>query len=76
MVKADYVALQFLPQADYAQLAILEIEPRPDVVTRISLLFGTLRHIDDEWTVALDRSISWPKVVGIDRVSALDSSLF
>ena len=70
-----FVALSFLPQVEYAQAAVLQVEPHPDVITRIFLLFKPLVELDDGWTACLGRDIDWVSVVGISPV-ANDSTVF
>ena len=41
--KKPFVALRFLPQAAYERAAELEVEPKPDVVTRVFMLFADSR---------------------------------
>ncbi|KAF8594405.1 hypothetical protein BDV93DRAFT_459044 [Ceratobasidium sp. AG-I] len=76
-----HIALRFLPQSEYEAAAPLEITPKPDVVTRVFMLF---RGVDADqlelWNAAQDRarrSVNiWRDVVGVDTRRALDASLF
>ncbi|GAA5912041.1 hypothetical protein JCM8208_006466 [Rhodotorula glutinis] len=68
------VLFRFVPQAEYARAAELEVEPKPDIVTRVFLLFKGV-----EAGTASDQSaaeVDWPSVVGVDEVKARDVSLF
>lgn len=70
-----------MPQNEYEAAAPLEITPRPDVITRVFLLF---RGVDGnelkEWNPARVRASqttdAWRDVVGMDLGKALDKSLF
>ena len=76
--RQPYIALRFLPQDAYERAAELHVEPRPDVVTRVFMLFrGVPRDEVDCWTAARGRvaSVNWQDVVGVQR-EAWDTSLF
>ncbi|KAI0707107.1 hypothetical protein C8Q76DRAFT_748005 [Earliella scabrosa] len=76
--KQPYTALRFLPQAVYERAAELEVEPKPDVVTRVFMLFRGVPSDELEmWQSTRERSatIDWPRVVGVTE-DAWDSSLF
>jgi len=50
LLKHEYVALRFLPQASYEQAAQMRVSPAPDVVTRIFMLFRGVDPGDlDHW---------------------------
>ncbi|KAJ6461105.1 hypothetical protein C8R45DRAFT_1029194 [Mycena sanguinolenta] len=79
LLKHKHVALRFVPQAAYETAARLDIQPVPDVVTRIFMLF---KGIDDdtlvEWESAkpeADDAERWKGVVGGDFERADDASL-
>ncbi|KAJ6461104.1 hypothetical protein C8R45DRAFT_538584 [Mycena sanguinolenta] len=79
LLKHKHVALRFVPQAAYETAARLDIQPVPDVVTRIFMLF---KGIDDdalaEWETAkpeADDAARWKGVVGGDFERADDASL-
>ncbi|KAG8968960.1 hypothetical protein FRB90_010781 [Tulasnella sp. 427] len=80
-MKHTYIALRFVPQIAFEEAAPLEVEPQPDVVTRIFMLFQPVSaaHVD-EWTQASDRAVKdpsfWRDVVGIDVEKQKDPSLF
>ncbi|KAK0184738.1 hypothetical protein F5146DRAFT_1144849 [Armillaria mellea] len=81
ILEHDYVALRFLPQASYEHAAPLEVEPKPDVVTRVFMLFT--RVCEDElveWEGALTRAFEnvdiWKGIVGVDGHKAKDNGLF
>ncbi|GAA5845858.1 hypothetical protein JCM9279_002402 [Rhodotorula babjevae] len=70
------ILFRFLPQAEYARAAELEVEPKPDVVTRIFLLF---KGVEPGTSSSLMRSaaeVDWVRVVGVDEVKMRDDSLF
>ncbi|GAA5845855.1 hypothetical protein JCM9279_002401 [Rhodotorula babjevae] len=69
------VMFRFLPQAKYARAAELDVEPKPDVVTRIFLLFkGVEPGTSSSGTSAAE--VDWVRVVGVDEVKMRDESLF
>ncbi|KAJ6549872.1 hypothetical protein B0H19DRAFT_1264764 [Mycena capillaripes] len=75
-----HVALRFVPQAAYETTAALDIQPVPDVVTRIFMLF---KGVDDgalgEWKEAKPTAGDaerWRRVVGGDFHRALNAALF
>ncbi|KAK0219247.1 hypothetical protein IW262DRAFT_1087131 [Armillaria fumosa] len=81
ILKHDYVALHFLPQASYEHSAPLEVEPKPDIVTRVFMLFS--RVCGDElveWEGALTRAFEnvdiWKGIVGVDGHKMKDERLF
>ncbi|KAK7452159.1 hypothetical protein VKT23_020789 [Stygiomarasmius scandens] len=80
-LKHKYVALRFINQAAYECAAPLEITPKPDVVTRVFMLFcGIPASNIEEWSSALQRSTEsvqrWRKIVGVDKNKISDKSLF
>ncbi|PIL28617.1 hypothetical protein GSI_08659 [Ganoderma sinense ZZ0214-1] len=80
LAKQPFVALRFLPQAAYERAAALEVHPKPEVVTRVFMLFRGVSIEDamqSAWSDALDRvgEVDWPKVVGI-KDEAWDESRF
>ena len=79
--KHAYIALRFLPQAVYEASAPLSIEPKPDVVTRIFMIFQGVSESDERWAELrarsnLDEGQRWRDAVGVDPSRALDASLF
>ncbi|PBK81589.1 hypothetical protein ARMGADRAFT_1144165 [Armillaria gallica] len=81
ILKHEYVALHFLPQASYEHAAPLDVEPKPDIVTRVFMLFT--RVCEDElveWEGALTRAFEsadiWKGIVGVDGHKANDERLF
>ncbi|KAK0488290.1 hypothetical protein EDD18DRAFT_1335078 [Armillaria luteobubalina] len=71
ILKHDYVALHFLPQASYSHAAPLEVSPKPDIVTRVFMLFSPVGGDElVEWEGALTRAFEsvdiWKGVVGVD----------
>ena len=80
LAKAPFVALRFLPQAAYERAASLEVQPAPDVVTRVFMLFRSVSAEDAEspmWFAARSRAeeMDWAKVVGVEA-GAWDESRF
>ena len=80
LAKTPFVALRFLPQAAYARAASLEVQPAPDVVTRVFMLFRGVSAEDAEspmWSIARSRAgeMDWAKVVGVEA-GAWDESRF
>ncbi|KAK0454194.1 uncharacterized protein EV420DRAFT_604824 [Desarmillaria tabescens] len=81
ILKHDYVALRFLPQASYEYAAPLHVEPKPDVVTRVFMLFKRVCEDElDEWEGALSRASEevefWKSVIGVDCNMMEDEALF
>ncbi|KAK0492922.1 hypothetical protein EDD18DRAFT_1289840 [Armillaria luteobubalina] len=71
ILKHNYVALHFLPQASYSHAAPLEVSPKPDIVTRVFMLFSRVGGDElVEWEGALTRTFEsvdiWKGVVGVD----------
>ncbi len=81
ILKHSYVALNFLPQASYEHAAPLDIEPKPDVVIRVFMLFKRVCEDElDEWEGALSRASEdaelWKGIVGVDTERMKDEKLF
>ncbi|KAH6886076.1 ubiquitin family-domain-containing protein [Coprinopsis sp. MPI-PUGE-AT-0042] len=79
--KHKNVALRFLPQEAYEKAAPLDVQPKPDVVARIFMLFQGIEDADLEyWRGAAQRAEEsvevWAEVVGIDKARVLDPSSF
>ena len=75
-----FIAFQFLPQAAYERAAELEVTPKPDVVTRVFMLFRGLaadEALSATWEPArvLAANVDWVGVVGV-RKEAWDEALF
>ncbi|KAK0454209.1 uncharacterized protein EV420DRAFT_1621487 [Desarmillaria tabescens] len=81
ILKHDYVALTFLPQSSYSCAAPLSVDPKPDIITRVFMLFKRV-HDDElvEWEGALTRAFEevdcWKGVVGVDGDGMDDEALF
>ncbi len=80
-MKHDFVALRFLPQASYEHAALLDVQPKPDVVTRVFMLFKRVCEDElDDWEGALSRASEnvdvWKDVVGVDCDVMKDEELF
>ena len=83
LLKHEYVALRFLPQASYEQAAKMRVSPAPDIVTRVFMLFRGVAPGDlGFWSRAAARAIAedgatfWANVVGIDSARASDPRFF
>ena len=80
MLKHPHIALRFLPQSSYEWSAPLSVNPKPDVVTRVFMIFRGVAERDDKWDAARARAsdvdCAWKDAVDIDYERALDSSLF
>jgi len=73
--------MRFLPQEAYEQAAPLEVSPRPDVVTRIFMLFKGIGTEDvGEWEASQKRAEEdvhrWIDVVGVDVQRTINTQLF
>ena len=81
-IKYDYVALRFLEQSSYECAARLDITPKPDVVTRVFMLFRGVDARDlDIWSEAEQRRKdmdvgAWRTIVGIDLEGMRCEELF
>ncbi|KAG1812600.1 uncharacterized protein BJ212DRAFT_1483207 [Suillus subaureus] len=81
ILKHEYIALRFVPQAAYERAASLSISPQPDVVTRVFMLFrGISKEHLANWSYAqmqAERDVAWwVDVVGVDLARAGDTALF
>ncbi|KAG1844203.1 hypothetical protein DFJ58DRAFT_31194 [Suillus subalutaceus] len=81
ILKHEYIALRFVPQAAYERAASLSISPQPDVVTRVCMLFkGICKEHLANWADAqmqAEKDVAWwVDVVGVDPARAGDTSLF
>ncbi|KAG1838518.1 hypothetical protein DFJ58DRAFT_124665 [Suillus subalutaceus] len=81
ILKHEYIALRFVPQAAYERAASLRISPQPDVVTRIFMLFkGICKGHLANWVNAqmqAEKDVAWwVDVVGVDPTRAGDATLF
>ncbi|KAH9960153.1 hypothetical protein BC827DRAFT_1209480 [Russula dissimulans] len=85
LLKYEYVALRFLPQASYERAAQMRVSPTPDVVTRVFMLFRGVAPGDlGLWEQAAARATAedpdgatfWTQVVGVDAARASDRGLF
>ncbi|KAG2113793.1 uncharacterized protein F5147DRAFT_787794 [Suillus discolor] len=81
ILKHEYIALRFVPQAAYERAASLNISPQPDVVTRVCMLFkGICKEHLANWPNAQMQAENdvawWAGVVGVDPTRAGDVTLF
>ncbi|KAJ7129884.1 hypothetical protein C8R43DRAFT_896591 [Mycena crocata] len=78
-LKHTHVALRFVPQEAYEVTATLDIDPAPDVVTRVFILFkGVPGDALDLWKEArpTEDCVRWRETVGVDFDRAADVTLF
>ena len=80
LAKKPFVALRFLPQAAYERAAALEVQPAPEVVTRVFMLFRGVSAEDAQqpmWQAARARvgEVDWVKVIGV-KDDAWDAGRF
>ncbi|KAJ7253391.1 ubiquitin family protein [Mycena haematopus] len=81
LLRHKHIALRFLPQSMYSHAAPLSVDPKPDVVTRIFMLFTGVTDEDRlEWSLADLRANEdgawWKDVVGIEEMRMKDEGLF
>ncbi|GAA6042998.1 hypothetical protein JCM8097_003879 [Rhodosporidiobolus ruineniae] len=69
------IAFRFLPQAEYEQAAQLEVDPKPDVVTRVFMLFRGVDEGEAEGWKKPDE-VDWVSEVGVKVDEAKDEGLF
>jgi hypothetical protein len=72
------IAFRFLQKADYERAAMLDVTPRPDVVTRVFLLFGGVApDAGAEWAAAAHKAsdVDWKNIVGVTD-AAFDEKKF
>ncbi|EQB55333.1 ubiquitin family protein [Colletotrichum gloeosporioides Cg-14] len=71
------IAFDFVPQSDFQKVAHLEIEPRPDTVARVFLIFrGTFKQTHGQKTLAELEDIDWSARIGIDVAGMKDAGTF
>jgi hypothetical protein len=75
-----HVAFRFIPQIEYEQAAPLEIQPKPDCITRVFWVFDGINNeeaLADKWDAARSRTetVNWAQVIGLDA-KAFDQSVF
>ncbi|KAG8952355.1 hypothetical protein FRC04_004783 [Tulasnella sp. 424] len=80
-LKHEHLALRFLPQVDFEASAPLNISPKPDVVTRLFMLFEGIQTDQlADWEEARERSLEdvnlWKAIVGVEDSRQRDESLF
>ncbi|KAL8291964.1 hypothetical protein RQP46_001430 [Phenoliferia psychrophenolica] len=75
--RGQRIAFRFVEQAAYEQAARLEVDPKPDVVTRVFMTFKGVGMDGVEWTVQGKgaKEVDWRTVVGIES-AASDESRF
>ncbi|GAA6042995.1 hypothetical protein JCM8097_003876 [Rhodosporidiobolus ruineniae] len=73
--RKQLIAFRFLPQAEYEQAAKLEVDPKPDVVTRVFMLFRGVEEAEaDGWRKP--EEVDWAGEVGVKVDEAKDEGLF
>ncbi|BGP04043.1 hypothetical protein RTBOTA2_006864 [Rhodotorula toruloides] len=71
----QHIGFRFLAQADYERAARLDFDPKPDVVTRVFLLFKGVDAVEaSEWRKP--DKVDWLKEVGVEVDKVKDESLF
>lgn len=79
ITKHKHIALRFLSQEEYEQVARLDISPTPAAVTRVFMLFrGLLDEDARTWRAAsmsADNPSYWKRVVGVQDCAA-DETLY
>lgn len=74
--KGQHVAFRFLSQREYERAARLDVQPAPDVVTRVFLLFKGVDPEEGELSTTSADLVDWVSVVGVDEAKARDEALF
>ncbi|KAG6836590.1 hypothetical protein H0H93_006333 [Arthromyces matolae] len=73
-----FIALRFLPQAEYSRIAHLDIDPAPDVITRIFMLFQGVKD-PKAWPLAQKRALDdvskWIEIVGVNSSAVFNKDL-
>ncbi|KAG5717864.1 hypothetical protein E4T56_gene1499 [Termitomyces sp. T112] len=73
-----YIALRFMPQAEYSRIAPLDIKPEPDVITRVFMLFQGVKDLE-AWPLSRKRAFDnvsyWATTVGVDSAAAFNKDL-
>jgi hypothetical protein len=73
--RGQQIAFRFLEQAAYEQAAKLEVEPKPDVVIRVFLLFKGVKGEDSEGWRKVEE-VEEVKEVGVEQEKFGDEKLF
>jgi hypothetical protein len=82
MLKHKYIALRFIPQSAFERSAPMDVVPKPDVVTRVFMLFKGVEEecVETEWSDAVmcaARDVRWwQSVVGVDLDRASNPQLY
>ncbi|KIM37602.1 hypothetical protein M413DRAFT_448397 [Hebeloma cylindrosporum] len=77
MLRHENIALRFVPQWSFEKSAPLTVEPSPDVVTRVFMIFQGVPNKDlNKWPVASSTPKDWPKLIGVDLARASNTNLF
>ncbi|KAF4920423.1 Ubiquitin-60S ribosomal protein L40 [Colletotrichum viniferum] len=75
--RGQVIAFDFVPQSDFHNVAHLEIEPRPDTVARVFLIFrGAFKQTHGQKTLAELEAIDWSARIGIDVGEMKDAGTF
>ena len=75
--RGQHIAFRFVEQDAYEQAARLEVQPKPDVVTRIFMTFKGVEVGEKVWTLGGKgiEEVDWREVVGV-TMDADDGSKF
>ena len=75
--RGQLISMRFVEQEAYEQAAVLKVEPKPDVVTRVFMLFKGVDSAELGWAEARDRVeiVDWRVVVGV-KENAMDEGVF
>ena len=75
--KGQLISMRFVEEEAYEQAAVLEVEPKPGVVTRVFMLFKGVDATELGWEEARDRvaTLDWRAAVGV-KENAMDEGVF
>jgi hypothetical protein len=73
--RGQLIAFRLLPQIAYEKSARLNVTPRPDVVTRVFMLFKGVGREEENSFEIKTQDVNWRNVVGV-KDEAMDESLF
>ncbi|KAG6896960.1 hypothetical protein C0992_005021 [Termitomyces sp. T32_za158] len=73
-----YIALRFMPQAEYSRIVPLDVKPMPDVITRVFMLFQGVKDVE-LWPSSRRRAYDdvsyWAAIVGVNCAAAFNKDL-
>jgi len=77
MQRHENIALRFLPQKSFEKSAPLTVEPTPDVVTRVFMIFQGVPNKDlQKWVAASSTPRDWAELIGVDLSRVSNTNLF